>query len=593
MSRPAHPAAAPSRVATAVLLTPLLGVPLLAGVPAYAAADVSITDFGAVAGDGRDDLPAIEAAVAEAQRRGTDVQVPAGHFHHDGLVELPGVQLRGVGERSELTALNVDLQAVALSGSGTGVRDVRLTTVPTTVRQSTDVSARVFVRPGTDGYTVRGVRVEGATSAGIIAFGDDGVIEDNHVSATLADGIHITEGSTGIRIRDNVVRDTGDDQIAVVSYEKFGEWARDIEIVGNDVSGGHARGITVSGGEDVLVERNRISRTGGAGIFIASEGSYRTYPVRGLRVLRNQISHDSQNPALPEKGGIRLQATNTDPSIVDAHFERNVLRHSGDSGVLVVGSAVTEATFERNQVVRPAGYGIRVVSTVTGRLVFERNTVTSSPLAPFSDASSADVVSDLPNDPAAGDGGSGESYIADRFTPVVDGVAEEAWQGSSPLQLSIEPNGTTGVARVAWDEQRVHVLVEMVDASPSSHAANEHSDSVEMWLDELNTRNGARTTGDSQLRVGRDGALSSVVQGLAENRDIQRAVTGTPAGYTVEVSVPWAELEPTAGTVVGFNASANDDSDDDGQRDTYLSWVDKNLPYWADTRVYGQITLVD
>ncbi|SDD86264.1 sugar-binding protein [Auraticoccus monumenti] len=581
------------RPALALATTAVLAVSGWGAAPAQAAADVSITAFGAVAGDGLDDLPAIRAAVAEAQRRGSDVRVPAGHFHHDGLVELAGVVLRGTGERSELTALSTELQAVALSGTGTGVRDVRLTTVPTTQRSSTDVSARVFVRPGTDGYEVRGVTIEGATSAGVIAFGDDGVIEDNHVSGTLADGIHITEGSTGIRIRDNVVRDTGDDQIAVVSYEKFGEWARDIEIVGNDVSGGHARGITVSGGEDVLVERNRISRTGGAGIFVASEGSYRTYPVRGLRVLRNQISHDSQDPALPEKGGIRLQATNTDPSIVDAHFERNVIRHSGDSGVLVVGSAVTEATFERNQVVRPAAYGIRVVSTVAGALSFRRNSVASSGLAPFSDASSADVVSDMPNDPAAADGGPGESYVADRFTPVVDGVAEDAWQASSPLQLSVEPNGTTGVARVAWDEQRVHVLVEMVDATPSSHAANEHSDSVEMWLDELNTRNGARTTGDSQLRVGRDGALSSVVQGLVGSTDVRRAVTETPSGYTVEVSVPWAELEPTAGTVVGFNASANDDSDDDGQRDTYLSWVDKNLPYWADTRVYGQLTLTD
>jgi len=45
--------------------------------------------------------------------------------------------------------------------------------------------------------------------------------------------------------------------------------------------------------------------------------------------------------------------------------------------------------------------------------------------------------------------------------------------------------------------------------------------------------------------------------------------------------------------VIGFNASANDDTNADGVRDLYLSWVDENLPYWADTRVYGQLTLVD
>ncbi len=576
----------------ALLTAAVVAATAFSPTPALAADDVSILEHGAVSGDGLDDLPAITAAVAEARSRGVGVHVPAGHFHHDGLIELNGVVLRGEGERSQLTALSKALQAVALSGSGAGVEDVRLTTVPTTVRSSTDASARVFVRPGTDGYHVTGTRIEGATSAGIIAFGNRGLIEGNHISGTLADGIHLTRGSSDIDVRRNVVRDTGDDQIAVVSYEKFGVWASDIRIVDNDVSGGHARGITVSGGDDVLVERNRIARTGGAGIFVASEGSYQTYPVRRLRVVGNHVTHDSQNRAIPEKGGIRLQATHDDPSIVDAVIERNVLRHSGDSGVLVVGSAGVEASFLRNVVVRPAGYGIRIVSTVTGRLVFQGNRVSTSGLAEFSNASAADVVSDQANDPDAGDGGSGDEVVAQRFTPVVDGVAEADWQRSSPLRLSVEPNGTTGTARVAWDDERVSFLFEMVDNTPSSRTDNEHSDSVEIWLDQLNLRNGSRTTGDVQLRVGRNGALSTVVAGL-DRSTVQRAVVSTDAGYTVEFSMPWTELEPTPGTVVGFNASANDDANDDGARDTYLSWVDKSLPYWADTRVYGQLTLVD
>lgn len=552
---------------------------------------LSITDFGAVANDGVDDLAAIEAAAAAASRRGVPLQVPRGTFEHSDLVELDGVRL--VGRRgSELRATSTSRQALVLTGSGAGVEDLRLTTVPVSQRLSTDDSARVFVRPEARDYRISGTTIEGAASAGIIAFGNHGVIEHNHVARTLADGIHLTGGSTDVSVQHNVVRDTGDDQIAVVSYEKNGTWAKDIRITRNDVSGGLARGITVSGGEDVTVARNSIARTGGAGIFIASEGNWRTYAVRGLRVVRNVIDRDSQNPAVPEKGGIRLQATNLEPSITDAVFERNEIRDSGDTAILVVGSASIDATFERTRILRPAGYGIRLVSTVTGDLTFHRTTVRASGLAAFSNASSADVVSDLPNDPDAGSGGAGEQYVAGNAPKVVDGRVEASWAGSSPLQLSVEPSGTTGTARVAWDTERVTFLFEMTDSTPSSTTADERSDSVEVWVDELNSRAGARTTGDFQLRVGRDGAVSTVVADL-DTRAVQQAVTSTSSGYTVEFSLPWTALEPTVGSVIGFNASANDDDDADGVRDTYLSWVDKNLPYWADTRVYGQLILTD
>lgn len=576
---------------TAVGVLALTGLALTAAVPAAEARPrwLSITDYGAVADDGRDDLAAIRAALTAAAARDLPVRVPRGTFQHSDLVELDGTALRGQ-RGAVLEATSTTQQAVTLDGVGASLTDLTLTTVPVTQRLSTDESARVFVRPGARGFRVSGTTVEGAASAGVIAFGDHGTIEDNHVSGTLADGIHVTGGSTDVLIRRNQVRDTGDDQIAVVSYEKFGTWARDIRIVDNTVSGGHARGITVSGGEDVLVARNRIARTGGAGIFVASEGSYQTYPVVDLRVVGNRVDQDSQNPAIPEKGGIRLQATHDDPSITGAVFDRNQVRRSGDSGVLVVGSASVDARFRRTTVVDPSGYGIRVVSTVRGSLDFQRSTVRRAALAPFSNASSAAVTSDLANDPDAGSGGDGQSYLAGSSTPVVDGSVDAAWASSSPLQLSVEPNGTTGTARVAWGPERVSVLFEMTDSTPSSTTGDERSDSVEIWLDELHARNGSRTTGDVHLRVGRDGALSSVVPGT-DLGAVERAVTETPGGYVVEVSMPWTALEPAAGAVVGFNASANDDADADGVRDTYLSWVDKNLPYWADTRVYGDLTL--
>lgn len=59
-----------------------------------------------------------------------------------------------------------------------------------------------------------------------------------------------------------------------------------------------------------------------------------------------------------------------------------------------------------------------------------------------------------------------------------------------------------------------------------------------------------------------------------------------------ELAVPYTALVPEIGKTIGFNASANDDVNGDGKRDQYISWVDKNLPYWADTKVYNNVQLV-
>ena len=412
----------------------------------------------------------------------------------------------------------------------------------------------------------------------------------NRVSNTLADGIHITGTSKAVLVSGNRVSDVGDDEISVVSYEKNDGWVKDVLIIDNTVSGGKARGITVSGGENVAVESNRISDTAGAGIYLASEGSYRTYAVRNVHVAFNTVIRDSQNPAVPERGGIRLQATNAEPSIDEAVIERNTFRDSGDSGVLIVGASSVNARFSRNVIDHPAGYGIRIVSSVIGTLNFSKNIVSDPGSAPFSNASSAHVTSDLPNDPNAGSGTDGKTATAVQGTPVIDGTVDPLWSGATVMQMNTDPDGTTGTAQVAWDAQNLYFLFRMHDDTPATAGQKENNDSVEVWTDELDQRNGTRTTGDYQLRVDRAGTLSSVIDGF-DFSGVRRAVVDGPDGYTVKIAVPYRSLTPAVGDAIGFNASANDDANDDGVRDTYISWVDKDLPYYADTRDYGTVTL--
>lgn len=563
--------------------------PFVSGSAFAASNAVSIEDYGAIPDDGLDDLAAIRQAVAAAKAAGRNVYVPPGTFLYNDVIVLDGVDLFGEGESSVLRSTNPQRQAIQLAGSNSDLSKVKLTTVPVANRLSSSVSARVHVLPEAANFTVKDTVIEGGSSAGIIVYGMNGAITNNTVRDTLADGIHITGGSMNIRVEQNIARNTGDDMIAVVSYEKNGTWVKNVKIANNDVSDGHARGITVSGGSDVSIEDNRIADTGGAGVFVASEGSYQTYEVRNLKVARNTITRDSRNASIPEKGGIRLQATYKEPSIANAIIEQNTIVDSADSGILILGSASIQALIVRNQILDPANHGIHLLKTVTGTFNFAGNQVRGEGGFPFYNQSQAQVSSDLPNSAPPG-GGEEEGAVAARGTPRIDGAVDDVWSNSTPLPLNVDANGTTGTVRIVWDDTALYYLFEMKDATPNAKASEEHNDSVEVWVDELNAKNGTRTVGDYQLRVGYDGALSSAVRGFDLSR-VTRAVVPHEGGYTAEFAVPYTALTPQAGSKIGFNASANDDSDGDGRRNTYLSWVDKNLPYWADTRVYGEITL--
>ncbi|MBW7461498.1 hypothetical protein K0U00_46325, partial [Paenibacillus sepulcri] len=182
-----------------------------------------------------------------------------------------------------------------------------------------------------------------------------------------------------------------------------------------------------------------------------------------------------------------MQATNKEPSIQNAVFEKNTIKNSGDSGILILGSDTIDATFLKNDIDNPALYGIRILSTVSGKLNFLKNTVKSAGNAPFSNASTiARVISDMPNDPNAGDGGSGEDYVAVQGSPAIDGVVDSLWQNSSLLQLNTDENGTTGTSRIAWDDSALYYLFQIQDATPNAVSTNENNDSVEVWVDETN-----------------------------------------------------------------------------------------------------------
>ncbi len=91
--------------------------------------------------------------------------------------------------------------------------------------------------------------------------------------------------------------------IAVVSYRKDGAVVSDVQITKNlCVRQTHGRGISVVGGENVLIDHNTIQSSDAAGIYLASEDSYDTFAPSNVRVIGNTIRNANQNHAITHGG---------------------------------------------------------------------------------------------------------------------------------------------------------------------------------------------------------------------------------------------------------------------------------------------------
>jgi hypothetical protein len=231
----------------------------------------------------------LQAAFDRAALTGQTVVLPSGRFYHSGTLMLRGIRVRGSGDATILEGTTRDSASIIVTGSGAGLSDLTLT-FNATKRSQADTSALVLVQDATD-FAVSNLLLDGSDSAGILISGSSrGVVRRNRIYNTLADSIHITTASSNIVVHDNAIGFSGDDGIAVVSYERSG-LASDIAIVGNSVTDNkRARGISVVGGRAVLIAENSVRcKAGYAGIYIASERSYATYGSVDVTIERNSV----------------------------------------------------------------------------------------------------------------------------------------------------------------------------------------------------------------------------------------------------------------------------------------------------------------
>jgi polygalacturonase len=301
------------------------------------AGSISITDFGAK-GDGvTDNQVAIQKAFDYARANGLDVFIPAGTFLHSGALTATGIQVAGVGDSSVLKATTYGTEAIVLKGDDVGLSNVHLIGVGAGRYQS-NYSCAVLV-DGATHFTIENVHAEKTSGAGLfILHSGYGHIAGNLIENTKADSIHMTSASHDIVVEQNRIMYSADDGIAVVSYggatgsPTYNVTIRDNEVLYNT----WGRGITVAGGNNVLVEHNTV--VGGtadrAGIYIAS-GEYNTQAVHNVRVTGNTLT--DAGGSVSGHGAITVYNPGT-LALDTLTITNNDIINPRKAGILVAGS---------------------------------------------------------------------------------------------------------------------------------------------------------------------------------------------------------------------------------------------------------------
>ncbi|OWA33909.1 hypothetical protein B9G55_16305 [Saccharibacillus sp. O16] len=319
---------------------------------------LSVTSYGAAANDGKDDLSAFNAAASAAKAQGKTLSIPAGEFNLSGVFTIDGIKVVGAGKTSTiLVSTDPENGSIDLKGNKVELRNLKHE-YKTTVARGNGAHEKnsITVRSATN-FVIDNVQVNKSSTAGImITYGaSNGTISNNVVENTGADGIHMTNSVNAMTVENNVVRGAGDDCIAVVSYKDGADLpVRNITIRGNDVGyNSQARGISVVGGTDVLIENNKVQETQMAGVYISVEGSYNTQDVNRVKINGNTINHTGiQEPQ--NHPNVLVYASQ---GVIDnVEFNNNMITNGAHRGIGVWGDATIKTiTFRQNTLVNTNG----------------------------------------------------------------------------------------------------------------------------------------------------------------------------------------------------------------------------------------------
>ena len=173
--------------------------------------------------------------------------------------------------------------------------------------------------------------------------------------------------------------------------------------------------------------------------------------------------------------------------------------------------------------------------------------------------------------------------------PVVDATIDAAWAHASVVATGkavVGTDGATAEVRTLWKGDTLYVLAEVADPVVDVSGSDPWiQDSVELYVDPGNAKNGSYRYDDTQIRVSAANAVSFGTGDEAFQRArVQTATALVEGGYLVEASVDLGDAA-ALGTFHGLDFQVNDASG--GQRTAIRNWADPTGAGYQSTARWG------
>ena len=173
--------------------------------------------------------------------------------------------------------------------------------------------------------------------------------------------------------------------------------------------------------------------------------------------------------------------------------------------------------------------------------------------------------------------------------PVIDGAVDAAWDKSGTVATGKAVQGASGATatvKTLWKDNYLYVLMDVADPIVDLTGSDPWiQDSVEIYVDPGNAKNGAYRYDDTQIRINADNVASfgSGDTAYQEGR-LQSATARTATGYRVEARIDMLEYGGL-GTFHGVDFQVNDAAN--GARTSIRNWADPTGAGYQSTARWG------
>ena len=201
----------------------------------------------------------------------------------------------------------------------------------------------------------------------------------------------------------------------------------------------------------------------------------------------------------------------------------------------------------------------------------------------------------------------GETYTAQKGTPIIDGTVDDVWANAEKVQLThvkagdlkgdgTMPEGLSVYASMLWDESAFYFLFDIHDDdfAFNSEAGDWKNDSVYLYIDELSTGGETWQEGQSQNAIIPAEDLTLVPRKGTAPNEYQVAWSFPEENHCIlEFKYVPSDIEPEE-LVEGFTFLGDfqyNDADDFLTRPYCLGWSDEDDSAANNADVWGVITL--